>query len=58
MLVSSRNHYGCWTIPGGGLEPGETADVTAVREAREEVSLLTSIVLLNKSYFCLGMVSS
>ena len=45
MLVSSRNHYGCWTIPGGGLEPGETADVTAVREAREEVRLLISTIV-------------
>ena len=37
LLVSSRNNEGCWTVPGGGLEPGETAMKTALREIAEEV---------------------
>ena len=37
LLVSSRNNEGCWTVPGGGLEPGETANKTALREIAEEV---------------------
>ena len=35
--MSSRNNEGCWTVPGGGLEPGETANKTALREITEEV---------------------
>ena len=35
--MSSRNNEGCWTVPGGGLEPGETANKTALREIAEEV---------------------
>ena len=37
LLISSRNHEGCWSIPGGGLEPGETPEVAALRELLEEV---------------------
>ena len=37
LLVSSRNTPDEWTIPGGGLDPGEQPSETAVREAMEEV---------------------
>ena len=34
-----RNHPGQWALPGGMRDPGETPEVTALREMREEVDL-------------------
>lgn len=39
LLVSSRNHAGEWTVPGGGLEPRESGAMTAEREALEEAGV-------------------
>lgn len=33
-----------WSFPGGSIEPGESAEAAAVREAREEVSAEIEIV--------------
>ncbi|NUP48161.1 MAG: NUDIX hydrolase [Catenulispora sp.] len=30
-----------WTLPGGGIEPGETPEQTVMREVAEEVGLVT-----------------
>ena len=32
-------YQGCWALPGGFVEPGETLEQTCVREAQEETSL-------------------
>lgn len=42
ILLVQRGHQpqvGRWTVPGGRLEPGETPEQAAVREALEETGL-------------------
>ena len=36
ILLQRRRDNGCWSNPGGMIEPGESAEDTAVREVAEE----------------------
>ena len=33
FLLLTYGKFGVWTLPGGGVEPGETPEQAAVREA-------------------------
>lgn len=39
LLLQKRRDNGYWSYPGGSMEPGETFEETAVREAYEETGL-------------------
>lgn len=39
ILLQRRTDNGMWGLPGGMMEPGETLQETAMREAYEEVGL-------------------
>ncbi|HEY2549335.1 MAG TPA: NUDIX domain-containing protein [Streptosporangiaceae bacterium] len=44
LLIRRRNEPGAglWSLPGGRIEPGETAEQAVVREVREETGLEVS----------------
>jgi 8-oxo-dGTP pyrophosphatase MutT (NUDIX family) len=48
-----RHTYGRrnWELPGGGAEPGESPDETAVREIREETGLTVELERLTGVYY-------
>jgi len=43
VLRANEPDAGCWTIPGGRVEPGETLEDAAVREAFEETGLRMTV---------------
>ncbi len=46
VLLQKRSDTGEWCIPGGGMEPVETFEETAIRELREEVGIEVSELTL------------
>ncbi len=50
FLAIKRRDNGRWELPGGVLEPGETASAGVVREVEEETGLLVEAVRLTGVY--------
>lgn len=46
ILLERRCDNGFWGLPGGRIEPGESIEQTAVREAREETGLEIEVTRL------------
>jgi 8-oxo-dGTP pyrophosphatase MutT (NUDIX family) len=46
LLVESRASPGEWVLPKGHIDPGETAEMTAVREVQEEAGVRAVVVAL------------
>lgn len=43
ILLMRRSDNGCWGIPGGYVEPGESVAAAAARETREETGFLVEV---------------
>ena len=43
ILLTRREDNNQWCIPGGGMEPGESASETCIREVEEETGLQVTI---------------
>ncbi len=46
ILLTRRSDNGRWCLPGGGMDPGESAEETCVREALEETGLEVQVTKL------------
>ena len=46
ILLTRRSDNGRWCLPGGGMDPGESAEETCVREALEETGLQVRVTKL------------
>ena len=46
ILATRRSDNGRWCLPGGGMEPGESAGETCVREVLEETGLEVRVTKL------------
>jgi len=44
VLLVKRVDFDVWVLPGGGIDPGETNEAAAVREAKEESGYQIEIV--------------
>jgi 8-oxo-dGTP pyrophosphatase MutT (NUDIX family) len=43
VLLTQRTDNGRWCLPGGGMEPGESATEACIREVWEETSLQVTV---------------
>ena len=50
VLLTKREDFDVWCLPGGHLDEGETFPETAIREAREEIGLDVRLTRLVGTY--------
>jgi 8-oxo-dGTP diphosphatase len=50
VLIERRNPPYGWALPGGFVDVGETLEAAAIREAREETSLVVTLEMLLGNY--------
>lgn len=50
VLIKRKNPPHGWALPGGFVDPGETVETAAVREAREETGLDVKLTALLGCY--------
>lgn len=46
LLLTKREDYDVWCLPGGGVDDGETTAQAAIREVREETGLIVRLTRL------------
>ena len=46
VLLTRRADNGLWCLPGGGMDPGESAEETCIRETLEETGLHVRVTKL------------
>ena len=46
VLLTQRQDNGRWCLPGGGMDPGESAEEACIREVREETGLEARVTRL------------
>ena len=46
VLLTQRADNGLWCLPGGGMDPGESAEETCIRETLEETGLHVRVTRL------------
>ena len=46
ILMTQRSDNGRWCLPGGGMDPGESASETCIREVMEETGLQIRVTRL------------
>lgn len=50
ILMARHHHNNWWVLPGGMIEPDETPQQAAIREAKEETGLTVSLINIHGVY--------
>lgn len=58
ILLVRRKDVPVWVLPGGGIDPGETADQALIREVQEETGLTVCIDQLCAEYSPINKLAS